>query len=726
MRGLLAPSVVARRTRLAAGLWLAVAVAGCDDGVRSDPAAIASVQLLPAPPTLFVGSQLLLTAVPRSSAGDSLPGGNTTWTSSVPTVATVSASGLVAAVGVGTTTISATVAGRTGQATVRVQHATVAAIDFNPATLAVEPGRSWQVTATARSPSGATVYDWPRQWSSSDTAVAVVAGDGLVTGRAPGTAVLSVRVADTTVAYGVTVSSAKDNLRLVSLTMVQASNSVPGVAPIIAGRAVLLRAAVTAAAVTTGNRLPVVLEIRRRGALEQTLRSNAALPWATATQAGAIQSTANFTLPATFDWSGVTLRARVDPDGALAEWDEFDNYWPYTSELVPDVAYLPPLVIHLVPVTSIAEGTSGGISTADETTFLALLRDALPVLDVTLLRRATFVVDGPVGTPEGQTALLAQLDAARAASGAAGHYFGAFHTVGAFAYAGLGYRPGYSAIGLDGLPWAANTVAHEIGHNLNLQHAPCGTATQVDPFFPYANGAIGVPGYDARHDAIVAATTPDLMSYCFVGTYTQWISDYNYRKALAFRRGVTLLRDAAPAGPGILVWGRIGGDGRIALEPLFDLDRALPEAVDGGRATVDGFDASGVRLFSQPIALRDVVDGAPETHFAAAVPLALALRARLARVTVSTGTAQASLLGQAGAALREAPVLRAEPGADGTTLRWNPTAAARVMLRDPVSGDVVGFGRGGAMRLPATMHAVDVQFSDGLGTFTARHIALGP
>ncbi len=35
-------------------------------------------------------------------------------------------------------------------------------------------------------------------------------------------------------------------------------------------------------------------------------------------------------------------------------------------------------------------------------------------------------------------------------------------------------------------------VAHEVGHNLDLRHAPCGGAGGPDPTFPYPDGSIGM------------------------------------------------------------------------------------------------------------------------------------------------------------------------------------------------------------------------------------------
>lgn len=71
-----------------------------------------------------------------------------------------------------------------------------------------------------------------------------------------------------------------------------------------------------------------------------------------------------------------------------------------------------------------------------------------------------------------------------------------------------------------------DTLIHELGHVHGLDHSPCDGEDDLDPAFPYADGSIGVEGYDLRTDTFVPATTKDMMSYCF----PRWISDYGYAK----------------------------------------------------------------------------------------------------------------------------------------------------------------------------------------------------
>ena len=113
--------------------------------------------------------------------------------------------------------------------------------------------------------------------------------------------------------------------------------------------------------------------------------------------------------------------------------------------------------------------------------------------------------------------------------------------------AGMGTRPSNArntyaraSIGLGYSPRAAaGTFAHELGHNAGLPHAPCGNVASADSDYPYAEGKIGVPGFDiVRSDNISRLIDPneryDLMSYCS----PTWISDHNFNKVASRMREV--------------------------------------------------------------------------------------------------------------------------------------------------------------------------------------------
>jgi uncharacterized protein YjdB len=150
------------------------------------PVAVANVQISPPTADLIIGQSTTLAAVPMDAKGNVLSGRSAAWTSGGPSVATVSQTGVVTAVGVGSAVIFATVEGKTGSANVSVRRLAVTSVAVAPPSSNIGIGASVQLAATVRS--GATVLtDRVVGWTSSNDAVAtVVAGTGLVTGRKAG------------------------------------------------------------------------------------------------------------------------------------------------------------------------------------------------------------------------------------------------------------------------------------------------------------------------------------------------------------------------------------------------------------------------------------------------------------------------------------------------------------------------------------------------------------
>ena len=128
-----------------------------------------------------------------------------TWSSSNTAIATVSDNGLVTAAAEGTTTITAKAGDKTATCTVTVSKKVipVTSVTLNKTSLALTEQETFQLSATV-SPDNAT--DKTVTWSSSNTAIATVSDNGLVTAAAEGTTTITAKAGDKTATCTVTVS----------------------------------------------------------------------------------------------------------------------------------------------------------------------------------------------------------------------------------------------------------------------------------------------------------------------------------------------------------------------------------------------------------------------------------------------------------------------------------------------------------------------------------------
>ena len=128
-----------------------------------------------------------------------------TWSTANAAIATVSDNGLVTAVAEGTTTITAKAGDKTATCTVTVSKKIipVTSVTLNKTSLALTEQETFQLSATV-SPDNAT--DKTVTWSSSNTAIATVSDNGLVTAAAEGTTTITAKAGDKTATCTVTVS----------------------------------------------------------------------------------------------------------------------------------------------------------------------------------------------------------------------------------------------------------------------------------------------------------------------------------------------------------------------------------------------------------------------------------------------------------------------------------------------------------------------------------------
>ncbi|HEX6808977.1 MAG TPA: Ig-like domain-containing protein, partial [Gemmatimonadaceae bacterium] len=154
---------------------------------------VSSVNVNPNLVPLFVGQTAQLGVVLVDSAGDTLSavGRAVSWKSSKGGVATVSASGLVTAQGVGATVITATVEGQQGFASITVAPVPVANVNVTPALDTLTLGQAVQLKAQPVDSAGNPLAGRTVTWAVSDSSVALVTSGGRVVSQGVGTATIT-------------------------------------------------------------------------------------------------------------------------------------------------------------------------------------------------------------------------------------------------------------------------------------------------------------------------------------------------------------------------------------------------------------------------------------------------------------------------------------------------------------------------------------------------------
>ncbi len=151
---------------------------------------VGSVTIQPQAPSVVIGTNVQLSTIVRDANGDIVTDRVVTWASSNPASATVSTSGVVTGVSVGSATITATSEGKSATTIATVIPVPIGSVTVSPATASTHIGSTTTLTATVKDQNGTVVTNHIVTWTSSNPAVATVAG-GVVTGVALGTATIT-------------------------------------------------------------------------------------------------------------------------------------------------------------------------------------------------------------------------------------------------------------------------------------------------------------------------------------------------------------------------------------------------------------------------------------------------------------------------------------------------------------------------------------------------------
>lgn len=213
--------LVASRIRLSRPRWLAAyvllsssaAVSACDDSSGSSPV-VDRVAVTPGLATLTaIGATVQLSATVLDADGNAISGVTVAWASANESVAAVSGSGLVTAVGNGSAAITATADGISASAAVTVAQQIAAVAVTPPVHTLVSIGESLQLSAQATDANGNAVSVASFTWSSSPQGIVQVSSLGRATAVSNGSATVTAAAGEIAGAASVVVDQAPARLQ---------------------------------------------------------------------------------------------------------------------------------------------------------------------------------------------------------------------------------------------------------------------------------------------------------------------------------------------------------------------------------------------------------------------------------------------------------------------------------------------------------------------------------
>jgi uncharacterized protein YjdB len=182
---------------------------------------VASVSVALTAASVQIGQPVSATATTRDASNAVITGRPVSWSSSNLSVATISGTGAITAVGAGVTTITATSENVTGTATLTVASVPVASVTVTLGSSLLNPGSTTQASAVIRDAANNTLAGRGITWSSSNISVATVTSEGLVSAVGAGSTTITAASENVTGSAGVTVQQS-----VTSVTVTIADNPI--------------------------------------------------------------------------------------------------------------------------------------------------------------------------------------------------------------------------------------------------------------------------------------------------------------------------------------------------------------------------------------------------------------------------------------------------------------------------------------------------------------------
>ena len=271
--------------------------------------------------------------------------------------------------------------------------------------------------------------------------------------------------------------------------LTQAVQSLDYTVPLVAGEPALLRVFVTSSDLSVTTMPAVRADFYRDDAIVHTVDIAAGTDSVPREiDEGDLSFSANALIPGTVVTPDLEAVLHIDPENTTGTAGVDGIRVPATGRRSVIVRDVPPLHLTMIPLLwyenpdeSILTATEG-LTTEDD--LFKETRDLLPVRDFELtVRDAVWTSLDP--TFANGSELLREIDALKKLDGATGHYMGILLVGGGIAIRGKTI----SVAAFNG-----PTIAHELGHNMSLLHAPCNVSTGLDAFYPNSDGSIGAWG----------------------------------------------------------------------------------------------------------------------------------------------------------------------------------------------------------------------------------------
>ena len=441
--------------------------------------------------------------------------------------------------------------------------------------------------------------------------------------------------------------------------LVQATQSYAGKVPLVANREALLRVFVTADFLNSyGPSARATFYLDDDEVHVADLTPPSGLP--RRVDESSLNASFNAMIPDSVVQPGLEMVVEIDPDSTLSTLTGSQMRIPATGRQSLDVRTLPSLDVTLVPIALYAD-----VSRGDNEAVAALVKDVgasnshaalqetqflLPLSELNMSVREPYTTQADT-VEEGGVGLLDEIHLLRfIEAGATNDYYHgilawpASRYPGSWGFGGIAYIGGWAGLTLSHVSGIyrgdvsfGSTLAHELGHNLSLRHAPGCGAGGPDPDYPYTDAYTGVWGVDFSTGGdfgrlISPARYRDFMSYCD----PPWASDFSFTKALEYRMGLPPAPTPAAEGGAVektlLLWGRVQ-DGELRLEPVFEWETPVKLPTSPGPYRLEGIDAAGGRMFSMSFTPDRIDHGG--AGFLFAVPVEEGRADELARVTLT-------------------------------------------------------------------------------------------